>query len=115
MILVVSPEISQSDAVSKAKTAGGIQQTLAHCQTNPTPAPIMTIPGLEHVTAKTTAPRVLQHLHIQADLTLHLCIWVDTAQVDPAINSWRAQVLTSIKHLLDTGIVLTIQLTLHMY
>ena len=61
--------------------------------------PIMTIPSLEHVTAKTTAPHILQHLHGQADLTLHLCIWVHAAQVDPAVNSWRAQAPTFIKHL----------------
>lgn len=62
----------------------------------PIQSPIMTIPGLEHVTAKTTAPHILQHLHGQADLTLHLCIRVHMAQVDPAINSWRAQALTFI-------------------
>ena len=93
--------------VSKTKTARGIQQTLAHSQTYPAPSPIMTIPGLEHVTAKTTATRILQHLYIQADLALNLGIWVHTAQVDPAINSCRAQVLTFSKYLPDTGIALT--------
>lgn len=36
---------------------------------------------------KTTAPHVLQCLHSQADLTLHLRVWVHTAQVDPAVDS----------------------------
>ena len=76
------------------RLGGNLRQILAHSQTSPTPSPITTVPGLKHVTSKTTAPRVLQHLHIQADLTLHLCVRVHTAQVDPAVNSWRAQALT---------------------
>lgn len=59
----------------------------------------MTLPGLEHVAAKTAAPHIFQHLHSQVDLTLHLGIRVHGAQVNPAVNSWRAQALAVVKHL----------------
>ena len=84
-----------------SRQLGGVQWIPAHSQSTPhsTLTPIMTIPSLEHVTVKTTAPHVLQRLHGQADLTLHLRVWVHTAQVDPAVDSWRAQAPAFIKHL----------------
>ena len=89
----------RSEVVSRQ--LGGIQWIPAHSQTTPHPTltPIMTIPSLEHVTVKTTAPHVLQRLHGQADLTLHLRVRVHAAQVDPAVDSWRAQAPAFIKHL----------------
>ena len=48
-----------------SRQLGGIQWIPAHSQTTPHPTltPIMTIPSLEHVTVKTTAPHVLQRPH----------------------------------------------------
>lgn len=62
----------------------------------------MTIPGFEHMAAKTAAPPIFQHLHSQVDLTLHLRIRVHRAQVNPAVNSWRAQALACVKRLPST-------------
>ena len=81
-----------------SRQLGGIQWIPAHSQTTPHPT-LTPIPSLEHVTVKTTAPHVLQRPHGQADLTLHLRIRVHTAQVDPAVDSWRAQAPAFIKHL----------------
>lgn len=74
---------------------------------HPPHTPSMCIPGLEHMAVKTAAPCILHHPHSQADLTLYLCIRVHTAQVDPAINSWRAQALTLLSTYRVHGTVFT--------
>lgn len=77
---------------------GAARGFLLHLRPLP-PPPTMTIPGLEHMAAKAAALCILLHLHGQVDLTLHLRIRVHAAQVNPAVDSWRAQALTFIKHL----------------
>jgi hypothetical protein len=46
--------------------------------------------------AKGSAPCILQHLHRQADLALHLGIRVHAAQVDPAVDAWWTDARTSV-------------------